>query len=82
MKATGITRPIDDLGRVVIPKEIRKRMHFDSGDYMEFFIDGDILILTPRRLQCVFCGNKDEENLKDKNGVLVCPSCIEELSNE
>ena len=45
MKATGIVRRTDDLGRVVIPKEIRRTMHIKEGDPLEFFIDGRTVIL-------------------------------------
>lgn len=41
MKATGIVRRIDDLGRVVIPKEIRRKMRISEGDPMEIFLDND-----------------------------------------
>ena len=45
MKATGIVRRIDDLGRVVIPKEIRKKLNFNEDEPLEFFIDGENIIL-------------------------------------
>lgn len=45
MKATGMTRPVDGLGRVVIPKEIRTNHGINPGDPVEFFVDGDSLIL-------------------------------------
>lgn len=45
MKATGIIRRIDDLGRVVIPREIRKTMHIEDGDPLEIFVDGKMICL-------------------------------------
>lgn len=82
MKATGIARPVDDLGRIVIPKEIRRSMHIKEGDFMELSLDGENLILSPCRLQCVFCGKKEtqEESLIEKNGILVCAECAKELT--
>ena len=43
MKATGIVRRIDDLGRVVIPKEVRRSMRINEGDPLELYTDGDII---------------------------------------
>ena len=42
MKATGIVRRIDDLGRVVIPKEIRRNLHIREGEPLEIFVDGEL----------------------------------------
>lgn len=47
MRATGIIRRIDDLGRIVIPKEIRKNLHIEEGDPLELFVDSDGLVLKP-----------------------------------
>ena len=82
MKTTGVTRPIDDLGRVVIPKELRRSMRINMGDYLEFSIDGENLVLSPCRLQCVFCGKKEtqDESLIEKNGILTCAACAKELT--
>lgn len=50
MKATGIIRRIDDLGRVVIPKELRRSMELSEGDALEIFVDNDSIILCPYAL--------------------------------
>lgn len=47
MRATGIVRRVDELGRVVIPKEIRKNLHIKDGDPLEMYIDNDGLVLKP-----------------------------------
>lgn len=43
----GIYRRVDDLGRIVIPKEVRRQVHLEEGDMMEITVDGRQLILTP-----------------------------------
>lgn len=50
MKATGIIRRVDDLGRVVIPKEIRRTMRIHEGDALEIYVDGDHIAFKPYKL--------------------------------
>lgn len=59
MKAAGIVRNIDELGRIVIPKEIRKRLNIAEGDPIEIFVDGTSVILEKYAESCIFCGEKD-----------------------
>ena len=78
MKATGIVRRIDDLGRIVIPKEIRRTMQIREGDSLEIYVDGDRVILKKHETECIFCGaNKDLSEYKGKS---ICASCIRNLS--
>lgn len=78
MKATGIIRNIDELGRIVIPKEIRRSMAIESDDPMEIFVEGDGIVLRKYEPACVFCGSCDEIVIyRDKR---VCASCVRELS--
>lgn len=80
MKATGIVRGVDDLGRIVIPKELRRTLDIAERDCLEIFVDGEQVILRKYEPSCVFCGQaKDVFNYKGKN---ICHSCIEELRNE
>ncbi len=74
MKSTGMVRRIDDLGRVVIPKELRKTFNIAEGDPIEIFTDGDSVVLRKFQVKCVFCGA--EENLKDYIGSKVCQNCV------
>jgi len=77
MKSTGIVRNVDDLGRVVIPIELRKTMDLNINDPMEFFTDGDNIILRSYNTGCQFCGSeKNRIYYKDK---FVCESCINRL---
>ena len=60
MKAIGIVRPVDDLGRIVLPKELRGRMNLNKKDPLEFYVDEDMIILKKYQPECVFCGNADD----------------------
>lgn len=77
MKGTGITRPIDHLGRVVIPKEIRDSLMIFEGNLVEFFVSGRTISLQKIEDTCVFCGN--EKQLIELNGLLTCKKCFENL---
>ena len=77
MKSTGVVRKIDELGRIVLPIEIRNNMDIKSRDAVEIFVDGDKIILKKYEPACIFCGNaKDVENIHGKN---VCRECLDEL---
>ena len=77
MKATGIVSPVDPLGRVVIPVELRRTLNIKTDDSLEVFVDGEYIMLKKYEPACIFCGNaKDVENIHGKN---VCKDCLEEL---
>jgi transcriptional pleiotropic regulator of transition state genes len=77
MKSTGIVRKIDNLGRMVIPIELRKTLNIDKKDPMEIFIDGEQIILKKYKPGCEICGTMD--NLVEHEGHHVCDSCIDDL---
>ena len=77
MKSTGIIRRMDELGRVVIPVELRRTLNIKTDDSLEVFVDGDFIMLKKYEPACIFCGNaKDVENIHGKN---VCRNCLDEL---
>ena len=77
MKSTGIVRKVDELGRVVIPIELRRTLNIEEKDSLEIYVDGEHIILKKYEPACIFCGNaKDITNYKGKN---ICPGCMEEL---
>ena len=78
MKATGIIKEIDELGRVVIPKEIRMKYGIDRAA-VEIFTDDDCIILKKQENTCVFCGVK--ENLTDFEGKFICETCLNNIKN-
>ncbi len=77
MKSSGMGRPIDELGRIVIPKEIRKSLNIADKDLMEIYTEGDKIILKKHESGCVFCGNaEDITEFCNKN---ICKACIKKL---
>ena len=79
MKSTGIVRRVDELGRVVIPIEIRNKFDIAEKDPIEIYVDGSSIILKKYEPNCVFCGNtKDLISYKDR---LVCSKCAQKLAS-
>ena len=78
MKSTGIVRKLDELGRIVIPKEIRKKLEIGQKDSIEIFIDGRSIVLKKFESGCIFCSNsKDLILFKDK---LICKNCVKNIT--
>lgn len=77
MKSTGMVRKIDELGRIVMPAEIRQTLGLEVRDAMEIFIDGERVILQKYQPSCIFCTNAD--NLIDFGGKRICPECLAKL---
>ena len=79
MKATGIVRPVDPLGRVVIPVELRRTLNIKTDDSLEVFVDGEFIMLKKYAPACIFCGDaKDVVSVHGKN---VCQKCLKEIKN-
>ena len=77
MKSTGIVRKVDELGRIVLPIEMRRPLDIAERAALEIFVDGDSIILRKYQPACIFCENtKDIITFKGKN---VCPECISKL---
>lgn len=77
MKATGIVRRVDELGRVVIPIEIRNKFDIFERDQIVIFVDGSSIILKKFEPNCIFCGNT--ENLLKYKDKMVCEKCSKEI---
>ncbi|MBQ1210593.1 MAG: AbrB/MazE/SpoVT family DNA-binding domain-containing protein [Clostridia bacterium] len=80
MKNEGVVRAIDPLGRVVIPKEMRKRCRIEVGDPVEFRTEGGQIIITRAAQGCVFCGS--EVSVDHLLGQPICLSCREKVKKE
>lgn len=78
MKATGIVRKIDDLGRVVIPKELRRTFKIKEGDPLEIFVSEDGILIRPYKVGCEFCGEIEKE-MAELSGIRVCYDCAKKL---
>lgn len=77
MKATGVVRNVDELGRIVIPKEIRTKQGIMNGDPAEIFVEGDAIIIKRYNPTCHFCSSSDE--IFDFKGKKICAGCLAEL---
>lgn len=78
--STGIVRRVDELGRIVIPKEMRKVLEIEQRDYVEISLEGSNIVLNKYENRCAFCGKiRPEHNFKQKK---ICKNCMEELKNE
>ena len=79
MKSTGIVRKVDELGRIVLPVELRRTMDIVEKDALEIYVDGNSIVLRKYRPSCIFCdSSRDLMVYKDKN---ICPKCLKELKN-
>ena len=77
MKATGIVRKIDDLGRVVLPIELRRTLGISERDSLEIYVDGENIVLKKYAPAFIFCGSADD--IVDFRDKAVCKKCIEEM---
>lgn len=80
MKLSGIVRKIDELGRIVIPVELRRTLHVDIGDAFEVFMDEDRIYLKKYTPACLFCDNT--EQLVYFKGKMVCSSCMTDILHQ
>ena len=79
MKSTGVVRRIDELGRIVLPIEIRRSLDINVKDPVEIFIDNERIILQKYSPSCIFCG--DADNIVFFNGKRICAKCLDELKS-
>ena len=80
MKSTGIIRKIDDLGRIVLPIELRRTLDISERDELEICMENDRIILQKFEPACVFCGSF--QNLIQYRHTNVCEDCLKRLINE
>lgn len=80
MKSTGIVRKIDELGRIVLPIELRNSMNLNPKDTLEIFVDDEKIILKKYQPACIFCGNADDVTFfYDKR---ICADCLKKLKEK
>ncbi|MCH5186530.1 MAG: AbrB/MazE/SpoVT family DNA-binding domain-containing protein [Oscillospiraceae bacterium] len=80
MKSTGIVRRVDELGRIVLPIELRRNFNINEKDSLEIYVEGDTIILKKYEPACLFCGEVND--IITHGGKNVCPKCIRELQNK
>lgn len=77
MKSTGIVRKVDELGRIVLPIELRRTLEIAERDSLEIYVEGSTIILKKYEPACIFCGDaKDVVNYKGHN---ICKKCLDEM---
>lgn len=80
MKSTGMVRKIDELGRIVLPIEIRNTLGIESRDSLEIFVEGDKIVLGKYQPACLFCGNA--QSVLYFHGKMICRDCLEQLKKQ
>jgi len=74
MKSTGIVRKIDELGRIVLPMELRTRYGLTEKDPMEIYVEGNSIVLKKYEPNCIFCGSS--KKLADYQDKVICMKCV------
>lgn len=80
MKSTGIVRKVDELGRIVLPIELRRTLDIDERDSLEIYVDNGTVVLRKFEPSCVFCN--DSEDIVSYRGKSICRKCMEELARQ
>lgn len=78
MRATGYVRKLDELGRIVIPIDLRRMLGLEEKDAMEIYMDGGCVVLKKYAPACVFCG--EAKKIKTFHGKNICMNCMRELT--
>jgi transcriptional pleiotropic regulator of transition state genes len=78
MKSTGIVRRVDELGRIVIPIELRNKLKIAEKDPIEIYVDGSSIILKKHEESCIFCGST--KNLSEYKDKLICSKCLQNIT--
>lgn len=79
VKSTGIVRKVDELGRIVIPIELRRNLGIDEKDSLEIYVEDDHIMLKKYSPACLFCSNAS--GITVFNGKNICRDCLNELIN-
>lgn len=80
MKSTGIVRRVDELGRVVLPIELRRTLNITDKDSLEIYVEGEKIVLKKYEPACIFCGSATDIGVF--HGKNVCRSCARQLTVE
>lgn len=80
MRSTGIVRKVDELGRVVLPIELRRTLNISYKDSLEIFTDNNMVVLRKYEPCCIFCGSAT--NVVTYKGKNICPECISRMHDD
>ena len=76
-KDTGMSRKVDELGRIVIPKEIREKFEIKTNDRMDIYVENDVISLVKDSKKCIFCSST--KDLMEYNNKRICNRCMQKL---
>lgn len=80
MKTSGIVRKVDELGRIVLPVEMRRLLNISERDALEISLENEAIVIRRHHSECIFCGSvKDVKQFKGRN---ICAMCIDSLKNK
>lgn len=80
MKSTGIVRKVDELGRIVLPIEMRRTLDIAEKDALEIYVEGDSIILRKYQPACIFCDNM--KNVVSFQGKNICSDCLVKIKTK
>lgn len=80
MKSTGIVRKVDELGRIVLPIELRRTLDISERDALEIYVDGASIVLKKYQPACIFCD--DATDIISYKGKNICAKCLKELGGK
>ena len=78
LKSTGIVRKVDELGRIVLPKELRSTLNIQEKDPLEIFVEDSVIILKKYQPACIFCNSMNE--ITTYKGLNICSNCLKKLA--
>lgn len=76
-KDTGMSMKVDELGRIVIPKEIRNKFDIKTNDKLDIYVENDVISLIKDSKKCIFCSST--KDLIEQNNKYVCNKCMQKL---
>ncbi|MCL2486935.1 MAG: AbrB/MazE/SpoVT family DNA-binding domain-containing protein [Oscillospiraceae bacterium] len=80
MKFTGFVRQIDPVGRIVLPMHLREKLGLKNKEFVEFYVDGESIVLRKYHPACIFCDSADD--IVQYAGKSVCRACVEKIHSE
>ncbi|CEH28298.1 Putative transition state transcriptional regulat ory protein AbrB [Aneurinibacillus migulanus] len=80
LKATGIVRKVDELGRIVLPRELRRTFEINEKDGLEIFVDEECIVLRKYAPACIFCNSVSD--VTEYKGKKICVSCFDDMKNK
>ena len=75
--STGMSRKVDELGRIVIPKEIRNKFDIKTNDRLDIYVENGVISLLKDDKKCIFCSST--KDLTEHNNKHICNKCMQKL---